>query len=277
MIYNVFSPLKELDGIIKQYVVITSLDGIDSLLFLPNGCNFIVFNRGFNGYTEIYNDGKKFPIPKNYSISVKNNKIKKFVLSQENFVSDIKFPLILAELTPIGFYKLFNKDASVLKECYLEMESEIIDNYFKDLYTHNSIEEELEYLNSSFTALQSSQNNTHMCIQDVMDKIIETYRFEITVTKLLEEFECSRSTLEREFKKIIGLTPKNFIYISKFCKTVIAYIEDERKFNELEYFYSDHSHMNAVFKKFFGVNPSVVFEDVTNNKIQIYQMHKVKD
>lgn len=276
MIYNVFFPPKELDDTIKQYVVITSLEGMNSLLFLPNGGNFIVFNRGFDGYTKIYNEDKKFPIPKKYSISVKNNKIKKFVLN-DNTLSNIEFPLILAELTPIGFYKLFNTNASILKDGYLEIEASIVKNYFKDLYTHESIEAEIEYLNSSLNMLQLSQGNKHMCIQDVIDKIINTYHFEVSVKKLLEEFNCSRSKLEREFKKIIGLTPKNFIYISKFCKTVIAYIEDDCCFNELEYLYSDHSHMNSVFKKFFGVNPSVVFDDVTNQKIQIYQMQRVKE
>ena len=275
MKYSVFSPPKELSDIVNQYVVITSFDGIDSLLFLPNGCNFIVFNRGFEGYTQIYNENKKFSIPKNYSISIKNNKIKKFILKQDN--STGKFPMILAELTPIGFYKLFNKDASCLKDGYLEIENSIVEKYFKNLYLHNSIEEELRYLNKNLLAMEASQNNNHMCIQDVLDRIINTYRFEVSVKKLLEDFDCSRSKLEREFKKIIGLTPKNFIYISKFCKTVVAYIEDECRFSELEYLYSDHSHMNSVFKKFFGVNPSVVFDDVTNQKIQIYQMQRAKE
>ncbi len=274
MIYNVFPPAKELEEVVKQYVVITSLEGINSLLFLPNGCNFIVFNRGFDGHTEVYNDDRKFPIPKGYSISVKNNKIKKFVV-EEDSSHKIKFPLILAELTPIGFYKLFNKDASILKNDYLEIEESIKEKYFKDLYTHASIKEELEYLNSSLNMLHLSQDNKYMCIQDVIDKIINTYHFEVSVKKLLEEFNCSRSKLEREFKKIIGLTPKNFIYISKFCKTVVSYIEDDCCFSEMEYLYSDHSHMNAVFKKFFGLNPSIVFDDVTNKKIRIYQLQKL--
>lgn len=277
MIYSIFSPPKELEDIIKQYVVISSLEGMNSLLFLPNGCNFIVFNRGLKGHTKIYNEDKIFQIPKDYSVSIKNNKIKKFILSKQDEACDIIFPIILAELTPIGFYKLFQRDASILKDMYMKIDKSIIDTYFKDLYTHNSIEEELEYLNRSLAALQSSQSDSDMGIQDIIDKIVNTYHFEVTVKKLLEDFNYSRSRLEREFKKIIGLTPKNFIYISKFCKTAISYIEDECKFNDLEYLYSDHSHMNAVFKKFFGVTPSVILSDVTNKKIQIYQMQKIKE
>ncbi|MEA2091829.1 MAG: GGDEF domain-containing protein [Campylobacterota bacterium] len=202
MVYNVFSPSNELQSIVKQYVVISSSDGIESLLFLPNGCNFIVFNRGVDGYTKIYNEDEKFPVPKNYSVSVKSNKVRKFVLSEESSSENITFPIILAELTPIGFYKLFNKEASLLNRGYLELENSMVEQYFKDLYTHNSLEEELEYLNSSLSALHASQNNTHMLIEDVIDKIVNSYHFEVTIDSLVKEFECSRSTMERNFKII---------------------------------------------------------------------------
>lgn len=277
MIYKIFSPSNELQDIVKQYVVISSLDGMDSLLFLPNGCNFIVFNRGFEGYTKVYNEDKQFLIPKNYSISVKSNKVKKFILSEKNNSKNISFPIILAELTPVGFYKLFRKDASILNKSYLELENDIIERYFKNLYTNDNIEKELEYLNTSLSLLNASQNNTHLPIQDIIDKIVNTYYFEVSVEDLLKEFECSRSTMERQFKKIVGLTPKNFIFISKFCHTVLAYIEDNCTYSELKYLYSDNSHMNAVFKKFLGVNPSIIFNEVANNNVQIYQMQRLKE
>lgn len=276
MIYDVFPSAKELESVIKQYVVVTSLEDMDKLLFLPNGCNFILFNRGFDGYIKVYKEEKKFPIPKNYSISIKNNKIKKFRLNSDDLISSVELPFIMAELTPIGFYKLFNIDSSVLNERCFEIQDEIVDEYFSKLYTHESIEAELNYLNDALLRLQLLHDCNRMCIQDVMDRIINMYHFEVNVKTLIEDFGCSRSKIEREFKKIIGFTPKNFIYISKFCKTVLAYIEDDCGFNEMEYLYSDYSHMNSVFKKFFGTNPSVVFDDVTNNKIQLYQMRRVQ-
>lgn len=277
MIYDVFPSAKELESVLKQYVVITSLEDMDKLLFLPNGCNFIIFNRGFDGYIKVYREDKKFPIPKNYSISVKNNKIKKFRLNSDDLISSVELPFIMAELTPIGFYKLFNIEATVLNECFFEIQEEIVEEYFSKLYTHDSIEEELEYLNDALLRLQLLHECNRMCIQDVMDRIVDMYHFEVNVKTLIEDFGCSRSKIEREFKKIIGFTPKNFIYISKFCKTVLAYIEDDCGFNEMEYLYSDYSHMNSVFKKFFGINPSVVFEDVTSNKIRLYQMRRVQE
>lgn len=276
MIYNMCSPKQELQDIVKQYIVVSSLDGIDDLLFLPNGCNFIVFNRGIDGYTQTYTKNDKFPIPKNYSVSVKVNKIKKFTLKESHDSKSVKFPIILAELTPIGFYKLFNKDAFLLNESYLELDDEVVEKYFKNLYKHKSLEEELDYLDNSLDSLYNSQNNVHMPIQDVIEKIVNSYHFEVSVDSLVQEFNCSRSTMERNFKKIVGLTPKNFIFISKFCKTVLAVIEDGCSFKELQYLYSDSSHLNAVFKKFFGLNPSEIINYVENNKMRIYQMQKNK-
>jgi len=153
----------------------------------------------------------------------------------------------------------------------------MIETYFKDLYTHESIEEELKYLDNSLSSLQVFQNSPHLAILDVIDKIANTYRFEVSVASLIEEFGCSRSTMERQFKQVVGLTPKNFIFVSKFCKTVLSYVEDGCSFKELEYLYSDNSHMNAVFKKFLGVSPSVIIEEVSKNKIQIYQMKRLKN
>jgi len=275
MIYNIFSPSRELETIVKQYVVINSLDGIDSLLFLPNGCNFIVFNRGFEGYTKLYNEDIKFPIPKNYSISAKSNKVNRFVISEQNNTINVEFPIILVELTPIGFYKLFKAEASDLNNGYKELESEIVEEYFKELYAHETISRELEYLNKRLYTLFESQDNVHIPIQDVIDEIINNYHYEVTVESLIQEFNCSRSTMERDFKKFIGLTPKNFIFISKFCKTVLAYVDDDYTFTELGYLYSDYSYMNAVFKKFLGVSPSVILNEVRNNNIQIHQMKKI--
>lgn len=277
MIYNIFPPSKELETIVKQYVVIDSIKDIDNLIFLPNGSNFIFFNRGLEGYSKIYNEVGIFPIPKNYSVSIKLNKVHKFVLCEESSHANLKFPIILVELTPIGCYKLFKKTASIISKGYLELDYNIIEKYFKDLYTKDTIEEEIEYLNRSLKSLNISQYIPKLVIFDIVDRIINFYNFEVSIERLVQDFGCSRSTLERNFKKVIGLTPKNFIFISKFSRTVVSYIEDECTFNELEYIYSDSSHMNVVFKNFFGISPSAVLNKVLNNKIQIHQMKKLND
>jgi len=277
MIYNILAPSAELQSTVKQYIVIKSLEGLNRLIFLPNGCNFIVFNRGLIGHTKIHNQEITYDMPKNYSLSVKANRVRKFILDKELSQEEIEFPIILVELTPVGFYKVFNKSASALTSGYLEIPEPMVEEYFNKLYTHKSIQKEIAYLNQSLVSLVNFHNNISLPIEDILDKIIDTHHYEVSVEQLCLEFGCSRSTMERDFKKIIGLTPKNFIYIAKFCKTVLAYIGDECTFKELTYLYSDNSHLNSVFKKFFGVNPSVILKEVANNKMRIHQMQKISN
>ncbi len=277
MIYNIYSPSAELKKIVKYFLVIDSFDGVDEMLFLPDGGNCIMFNRGVDGYMKTVNDNKLFHIPKKYSISDKRNKAKKIILNTDADEADknIIFPIIFVELMPIGFYKLFNKNAYDLNDGFLEIDDEITEKYFSKLYTHESIEEELAYLNSNLNDLHLSHDHELIDMENILEAIINMYDYEVSIEILLKEFGRSRSTLERHFKKYIGLTPKNFIYISKFCNAVLSYIEEKCTFNELKYIYSDNSHLNVVFKKFLGVNPTMLLNEIENNNIKIYQIQNL--
>lgn len=270
MKYEIYPPVKNLEHIVKQYVVIHSLKDIEKLLFLPNGGNFIVFNRGMKGCSKLYS-GETFDIPKTYSVGIKTNKVKKAILSSDTNLKSLCFPLILVELLPIGFYKLFHEDASLLNDGYMEIEDKIVEIYFKELYQHERVDEEITYLNDSLSKLEVSRGNKRLCIEDLLDKMIYEHRYEVQVKDLVEEFGCSRSTLERQFKKYIGLTPKNFILVSKFTQTLLSYIEGDRTLKDLDYIYSDNSHMNRVFKNILGIVPSEIFHEVSDENLHIYQ------
>lgn len=271
MIYNLVQADISLENIVKQYIIINSLEGMEKLIFLPNACNFIVFNNGLNAHSSSYNEDEKFTIPLGYSISVKTNKVSQIVIEEQE---NITFPIIMAELAPIGYFKLFNQDASVLNASYLEMDESIREEYFSNLYEHASLEDEIDYLNASLLALYKSHQHEHLKIQDILNAIYGAHYLEVSVDNLIEEFGCSRSTLERQFKRIIGFTPKNFIFIAKFCKTVVSYVEDKATYNDLMYIYSDSSHLNSVFKKFLSANPSEILQKVSEKTLVIHQMKK---
>lgn len=272
MNYKIFSPSCELENIVKKYVVFNSLDNIEKLLFLPDGGSFIVFNRGINVGAKLYGVDDIFNIPATYSTNFKTNRVKQLYLDLEYNHNDDLFPIIIVELLPIGLYKLFNVDMSAMNFKYQEIEKDIVDKYFSKVYTNTTIEKELESLDKDIVELNNSQNNSHLPIEDVVNKIYNHYNLDVTVEDLLEEFDFSRSTLERNFKKMIGLTPKNFIYITKFTKTLLEYIDEKRTFHELQYIYSDNSHMNVVFQKFLGIAPSEILKKVIDGEIAIYQL-----
>ena len=274
MKYEIYPPAKALAHIVKQYMVIHSLKDIEKLLFLPNGGNFIVFNRGMKACSELYS-GETFDIPKNYSVSIKTNKVKKATLYPDNDLENICFPLILVELLPIGFYKLFHEDAAILNDGYMEIDDGLVETYFRELYKHETLEQELDYLNESLIKLDAYRANTRLCIEDLLEKMIDEHRYEVTVKDLVDDFGCSRSTMERQFKKYIGLTPKNFILVSKFTQTLLSYIEDNRTLKDLDYIYSDNSHMNRVFKNILGIVPSEIFQEVSAENLNIYQRSSI--
>ena len=272
MNYNIFPPSSELKDIVKQYIVFNSLENIEIVLFLPNGGNFIIFNRGIKASGKLIGYDELFHLPKNYSFNFKTNRVKQVFLDLEYKHDDDMFPIIVIELLPIGFYKLFSIDMTLSDFKYEEIPKELVDKYFSKLYNNGSISEEFKYLDNSLIKLARSQNNSRLPIEDVVDKIYNDYQLEVTVENLLEEFNFSRSTMERNFKKMIGLTPKNFIFVSKFSQTLLEYIEEKRTFHEIQYLYSDNSHMNAVFQKFLGIAPSEIFKKVLDGEVAIFQL-----
>lgn len=276
MNYKIFPPSDKLKDIVKQYVVFNSLENIENVLFLPDGGNFLIFNRGVKANSKLIGCDESFEVPEGYSFNFKTNRVKQVFLEQEYQHDDGQFPIIVVELLPIGFYKLFNIDMSLSEFNYEEIPKEIVEIYFSELYKNSNIVEEFNYLNSSLIALANSHDNKRLPIEDVVDKIYNDYQLEVSVEDLLDEFGYSRSTMERNFKKMIGLTPKNFIFISKFSKTLLQYIDEKRTLRDMQYLYSDSSHMNAVFQKFLGVAPSEILKKVSSGEVAVYQLLNLK-
>lgn len=272
---EVYDPSQELKSIVKNYVVFNSIDEIHKMIFLPNGGNFIIFNRGADINVKLYTEDSLYKVPDGYSVGLKTNRVQ-YVFDAKYKNDNNSFPMIVVELLPIGFYKLFNEDLTSLEYQYRNIEKDIVDRYFSKVYSNGTIDDEIEYLNSSIKALESSHNHSRLPVEDVIDRIYNDYQLNISVEDLLKEFKYSRSTLERHFKKVLGLTPKQFIFIIKFCRTLLSYIDKNRTLRDIKYIYSDNSHMNVVFKKFLGISPSEIFTKVLDGENDIYQLSVLK-
>jgi AraC-like DNA-binding protein len=98
-----------------------------------------------------------------------------------------------------------------------------------------------------------------------MTSLVETvgrYGGIISVDLLAEKHHLTTRTLERYFKREIGITPKLFISIVKFThlnKRIRANnMEDSLLHIAYEMGYYDHSHLTRAFKKFSGLSPSEI-------------------
>jgi AraC-like DNA-binding protein len=264
----------ELSGIVKEYIIIDDFNRIKDMYCLPDGGNFLFFNRGLKAYASLGTD-ERFEIPEHFSISIKNGKSKKIIIDKSFKIDDKMLPVILVELTPTGFYKLFNKNSSVLNNFYMPIDSNINEKYFNKLYEHNNIPDMINYLDKGLVDLKSYNKNTDfLLVEEVISSIKYKHNCEVSIEELILEFNISRKTLERQFKKIVGYTPKNYIFILKFYKSCLEYIQGKKTLKDIEYLYTDNSHFNVVFKNITGFTPRQLLKDIKNNNVQIYQMKR---
>ena len=120
----------------------------------------------------------------------------------------------------------------------------------------------------------STKSFGSILVEKIIKSIELKHHCEITVEELMLEFNISRKTMERQFKKMLGYTPKNFIYLLKFCKTFLKYVKEMKTLKEIDYFYTDNSYFNVVFKKITGYTPRKLYKATKNNEIRIYQIQR---
>jgi AraC-like DNA-binding protein len=96
-----------------------------------------------------------------------------------------------------------------------------------------------------------------------LTKTIYNYKGVISVDFLAKEHNLTPRTLERSFKREIGISPKAFISIVKFIQVRQRIQKNNSRESLLkiahEMGYYDHSHLAREVKKFTGLNPSEIF------------------
>jgi len=276
---SLIKPSDSLKDVVKHYLVIESLDLNEKLWLLPNAGNFILFNPGLVALLDKYDTGKEaFLLPKDFSVAFKAKNIVRLSINEE---TKLTHPVVGVELLPTGCNRLFadeNTDRkgvyALLKDCIKEREVS-----FDKLYDFKSIDEQITYIEKGLLSLKQSaacMNETCDVIERVIDYIEETL-YKVNVSDILEKFKYSRTSLERDFKKTVGYTPKEFIQIRRFGIIFIYLMTNGYDFMKLEYDFFDQSHMNKAFKKFIDIPPSKLQAFVKDNNIQIYQLFQAHE
>ncbi|MFY0608039.1 MAG: AraC family transcriptional regulator [Cyclobacteriaceae bacterium] len=166
-------------------------------------------------------------------------------------------PLFLDKVQ--GQLKIIN---SVLSEFRLKKES--IRNLYKAALTENRfycqevlddlIDEQLEKESNSSFAMGA--------------ELIKEAMGQITVKEIYENLCVSKSKLEQDFLKSVGLTPKEFCKIEKLKNFVTSYYNSAHlSLTELTYKcgYYDQSHLIKDFNYFLDISPKRFFERAENS------------
>lgn len=273
---SIIKPSDQLKDIVKHYIIIESLELHEKFWILPNAGNFILFNPGLKAFLHKYDSNEEpFVLPKDFSVSIKANNIVSLSINEGE---DVQYPILGVELLPTGCNRLFSDKETDLRSVYQLLEGCLKEKEvsFDKLYDLTTIDEQIDYIEEGFLALKAKASPVHeSCVQ--IEKVIEYINntlYKVNVSDVLREFDSSRTTLERDFKRIIGYTPKEFIQIMRFSSIVKDLMQNGYDFMKLEYDFFDQSHMNKAFKRFIDISPSKLQAYINDENIHIYQMNR---
>ena len=180
--------------------------------------------------------------------------------------------VIFCEFTETGFYRFFSTDASPLENGYVSL-SEIYEGETAKLLTDlrgplDSIAKKtiIENFLRSIKNQSSPANKTesHLEILQKAISLIKETKSEIRIQEICGRLQINERTLERWFRKVTGITTKQFITISRFTMLFDTFMQREGEDLLQEVYrlgYSDQAHALREFKKYSGFSPGKIILD----------------
>lgn len=269
-------PRPNLSKIVKKYIIIDSIEAYERLWILPSTGKLILFNSGIDIFLDKYDSNEKTPVmPNELSLVTKVDNIVHLSVREG---TQLKFPILGVELYPTACHHLFLYDSRINSAGYVFFENCLKDTdiSFERLYEIDGLDEQISYIEKGLLSLKEKAptlDSTYANIEKIIEYIMETLK-KVNVTDILEKFDYSRTSLERDFKKVTGYTAKEFIQIMRFCHIFKDLIINGYDFMKLEYEFFDQSHMNKAFKKFIDIPPSKLQAYIQDNNIEIYQLQE---
>lgn len=162
---------------------------------------------------------------------------------------------------PDGFYALFGIPAAEFNHCAADMEN-VLGRAFRDyanrLREADSIQEQLKQT-EDFLVKMLQKNHQALPYLQFAAELIRNESSEISVDQLSQKVFISPRQLEREFKNVIGISPKTYIRIARLHQA--QKLIRQRQFSNLAQLsyqcgYFDQSHFIRDFKKIAGVAPT---------------------
>ena len=244
MEYKKIKPYKELEPFIHFYWELKG-NGLESQWerVFPDGCAGIVMNLGDTCLTD--NGSVVMEFGKTYVVGAMTS-------FKDSFI-DTDTHLTGVCLKPATFANFYSYDSqNELTNDTVELEKSHSFNVDK------TIENPFRYFDQFFSERIKSKNNR---LQPVINDIHST-NGQISIYELSKRNFTTVRQLERNFKKLIGLSPKEYSNIIRFQNALhlIKNSNQNRSLSEIafECGYYDHSHLGNEIKRITGLPPSLV-------------------
>lgn len=254
-----FTPSDHLRKFVEGYYVIKTTDFEGRQLFFNDGYPVVAFMQAKNERTQI----------------TVNGQIKCFGSTWvcggllRNIYCESSLPfnhLLVIRFYPMTFFKLFDIKDDFFEKAHVFDFAEIAGFGFERLneayYSSSSVEKRIQVIN----AFLSDKVHFYSCpglLNDVL-KYIDKQGV-LTVKELLEGYmvRLNYKWLERNFRKHLGISPKNYLLIRRFLS---AYLDLHSSGSKdllqiaIDNGYYDDNHFIKDFRKFSGVPPKKYFK-----------------
>ncbi len=170
---------------------------------------------------------------------------------------------IMVFFKPTGMHRLFKNNLSELTNRSKNL-SDFLGkkeaNLLLDkLIANNKNTDQVQILNDFFSG-RIPDKNQDFKFEKILDYIHEK-NGKVSIIDIEEKAYCSRKTLERQFRKKIGLTPKAYAQIYQFkCLINFLEINPEITWTQLadKSGYYDQSHMSRYIREYLEVSPNSI-------------------
>lgn len=243
MTYNQFKPHLDLVDYIDAFWVVEGVEkGVrQKERILPDGCVDLIFNLGENCKTD--NGNLTMQSEKTYLVGT-------MTTWQESFL-DSQTKLIGVRFKP-GAFSLFYNYAPLNEVTNKTIEFEKV----LSLNINKLKQYSISYLNNHFlNRINNQRNHLFPILKDV-----HVHMGQISIEELTKRNFVTARQLERNFKKYIGISPKEFVNIVRFQFALEKIKHNKQRKSLLEIAfeggYYDHSHLTNEIKRYTGHSPS---------------------
>lgn len=172
------------------------------------------------------------------------------------------FSLTGVRFYPYAIKSIFGIDCHELRSGFPDLKS-FAPNWLEEKLLHTNSRKERVQIIADFIyrMLLSNGDQNNPVYQKLLN--IESFAFENSVYQLTNHFNISERQLERHFKQQIGFSPKEYLQITRFEKSIDLINKGTfSKLSDIAYslnFY-DQTHFINEFKKFSGYTPLAFYK-----------------
>lgn len=237
--YREFKTRNNMKLFLHSVIYLNNIKGTEKIKLYPDVCDYLLFSS--RGY---------------YRVIKKTSSVQFIDISYERLI------LFRLNSYTYNFIMKFNKNFIYNMDIFQDF-----------IFTTSSISKQLSFFNYCFLEDLYVKIEPFSLEINICQKIYNT-RGDIKLSAFESEYNVTKRTIQRKFKTLINLTPKEYLGLIRFQSEIIKinFIKFKKHKNYPKYF-TDYSHYYKFFYKYSNTTPKLFFNNKDNIIKSIYDSH----